>query len=62
MPYQYKHEPLSGNGVNRLTNACETFDGRFVILHFFNHGKVSFGGSVFHWPATTWHWPLCSHF
>jgi integrase/recombinase XerD len=31
MPYQYKREPLSDDEVNRLTNACETFDEKFVI-------------------------------
>jgi integrase/recombinase XerD len=29
MPYQYKREPLSDDEVNRLTNACETFEEKF---------------------------------
>ena len=31
MPYQYKREPLSDDEVNRLTNACETFEEKFVV-------------------------------
>ena len=48
MPYQYKREHLSDDEVNRLINACENFEGIFVILPLLNHEKVSFGGSVFH--------------
>ena len=35
MPYQYKREPLSDDEVNRLTNACETFEEKFVIWKSF---------------------------
>jgi hypothetical protein len=31
MPCQYKREPLSDDEVNRLTNACETFDEKLII-------------------------------
>lgn len=29
MPYQYKREPLNDDEVNKLTNACETFEEKF---------------------------------
>ena len=35
MPYQYKREPLSDDEVNRHTNACETFEEKFVIWKSF---------------------------
>ena len=38
MPYQYKREPLSDDEVNRLTNACETFEGRFVVWTLLDTG------------------------
>ncbi|MBM3209304.1 phage integrase family protein [Candidatus Shapirobacteria bacterium] len=38
MPYQYKREPLSDDEVNRLTNACETFDEKFVIWTLLDTG------------------------
>jgi len=31
MAYQYKREPLSDDEVNRLTNACETFEEKLVV-------------------------------
>jgi len=31
MPYQYKREPLNDDEVNRLTNTCDTFRGKFVV-------------------------------
>jgi integrase/recombinase XerD len=38
MPYQYKREPLSGDEVNRLINARETFDEKFVIWTLLDTG------------------------
>jgi len=38
LPYQYKREPLSDDEVNRLTNACETFDEKFVIWTLLDTG------------------------
>jgi integrase/recombinase XerD len=38
MPYQYKREPLSDDEVNRLTNACETFDEKFVVWTLLDTG------------------------
>jgi len=38
MPYQYKREPLSDDEVNRLTNACETFDEKFIIWTLLDTG------------------------
>ncbi|KPJ69165.1 MAG: hypothetical protein AMJ45_00985 [Syntrophobacter sp. DG_60] len=29
MRYQYKREPLNDDEVNKLTNACETFEEKF---------------------------------
>lgn len=31
MSYQYKREPLNNDEVNKLTNFCSTFQGKFVI-------------------------------
>jgi integrase/recombinase XerD len=38
MPYQYKREPLSDDEVNRLTNACEIFQEKFVIWTLLDTG------------------------
>jgi integrase/recombinase XerD len=38
MPYQYKREPLSDDEVNRLTNACETFDEKLSIWTLLDTG------------------------
>jgi integrase/recombinase XerD len=38
MPYQYKREPLSDDEVNRLTNACQTFEEKFVIWPLLDTG------------------------
>ena len=38
MPYQYKRERLSDNEVNRLTNACETFEEEFVVWTLLDTG------------------------
>ncbi len=38
MPYQYKREPLSDDEVNRLTNACETFDEKLIIWTLLDTG------------------------
>jgi integrase len=38
MPYQYKREPLGDDEVNRLTNACGTFDERFVVRTLLDTG------------------------
>jgi integrase/recombinase XerD len=38
MPYQYKREPLSDDEVNRLINACETFEEKFVIWALLDTG------------------------
>lgn len=38
MPYQYKREPLGDDEGNRLTNASETFDERFVVWTFLDTG------------------------
>ena len=38
MPYQYKREPLSDDEVNRLTNACETFEEKFVVWTLLDTG------------------------
>ena len=38
MPYQYKREPLSDDEVNWLTNACETFEEKFVIWTLLDTG------------------------
>ena len=31
MPYQYKREPLNDDEVNKITNTCSNFRGKFVI-------------------------------
>ena len=31
MVYQYKREPLNKDEVDKLTNACNTFQEKFVI-------------------------------
>jgi integrase/recombinase XerD len=38
MPYQYKREPLSDDEVNRLTNACESFEEKFVVWTLLDTG------------------------
>jgi integrase/recombinase XerD len=38
MPYQYKREPLSDDEVNRLINACEKFEEKFVIWSLLDTG------------------------
>ena len=38
MPYQYKREPLSDDEVNRLSNACETFDEKLIIWTLLDTG------------------------
>jgi len=38
MPYQYKREPLSDDEVNRLINACETFEEKFVVWTLLDTG------------------------
>jgi integrase/recombinase XerD len=38
MPYQYKPETLSDDEVNRLTNACQSFDERFVVWTLLDAG------------------------
>ena len=38
MPYQYKREPLSDDGVDRLTNACDTFREKFVVRTLLDTG------------------------
>ena len=38
MPYQYKREPLNDDEVNKLTNACESFEGKFVIWTLLDSG------------------------
>ena len=60
MPYQYKREPLSDDEVNRLTNACETFVEKFVILPLLNHCKGKFWGLSF--PLTGHHMALAFMF
>jgi integrase/recombinase XerD len=42
MPYQYKREPLSDDEVNRLSDACEELEERFVILALLDHLRASF--------------------
>ena len=43
MPYQYKREPLNNDEVDKLTNSCSTFRGKFVVWNFLDTGlkKVS---------------------
>jgi len=31
MPYQYKRKPLNDDEVNKITNACSTFQEKFII-------------------------------
>jgi integrase/recombinase XerD len=38
MPYQYKREPLSDDEVNRLTNACESFQEKFIVWTLLDTG------------------------
>lgn len=38
MAYQYKREPLSDDEVNRLTNACETFEEKLVVWTLLDTG------------------------
>ena len=38
MPYQYKREPLNDDEVNKLTNACESFEEKFVIWTLLDSG------------------------
>jgi len=38
MPYQYKREPLSDDEVNRLINACESFEEKFIIWTLLDTG------------------------
>jgi hypothetical protein len=42
MPYQCKREFLSDDEVNRLTNACESFEERFVVLPPFEPLRCEF--------------------
>ena len=53
MPYQYKREPLSDDEVNRLTNACETFEEKFVIWNVFYTGLRIRSLGVFRQPLVT---------
>jgi len=38
MPYEYKREPLNDDEVNRLTNACDTFQEKFVVWTLLDSG------------------------
>ncbi len=38
MPYQYKREPLNDDEVNRITNACDTFQEKLVIWTLLDTG------------------------
>ena len=38
MPYQYKREPLNDDEVNKLTNACESFEEKFVVWTLLDSG------------------------
>lgn len=38
MAYQYKREPLSDDETNRLTNACENFEEKFVVWTLLDTG------------------------
>jgi len=38
MPHQYKREPLNDDEANRLINACDIFQVKFVIWTFLNTG------------------------
>jgi len=38
MAYQYKREPLNDDEVNSITNACDTFREKFVILTLLDTG------------------------
>ena len=55
MPYQYKREPLSDDEVNRLTNACETFEEKFVIWTRDTGLRVSSLGALRHQLFTIRH-------
>jgi hypothetical protein len=38
MPYQYKRESLRDDEINRVINAYETFDGKFVVRTLLDTG------------------------
>ena len=38
MPYQYKREPLNNDEVDKLTNACNTFQEKFVVWTLLDTG------------------------
>jgi integrase/recombinase XerD len=58
MPYQYKREPLSDDEVNRLINACETFEKKFVIWNAFYTGLRIRSLGVFRQPLVTMRYGL----
>ena len=38
MSYQYKREPLNNDEVDKLTNACNTFQEKFVVWTLLDTG------------------------
>jgi len=38
MAYQYKREPLNDDEVNKLINACDSFEEKFVIFTLLDSG------------------------